>query len=152
MNFPTLFIFRVSEPIIPNLGCDRLFFPFDPRRMSSDRKWSSDECQHQRQTRHPHYPNHSRFEAAVRNLLTSPTPLPVPQLSPQPPLETHDERGSGLSPGGGQNKSEERALHFPCFLTLENAHYRVGNGLLVYDDRPQPPSIAPSQPTDAVLQ
>ncbi|WP_339384889.1 hypothetical protein [Tychonema sp. LEGE 06208] len=41
--------------------------------------------------------------------------------------------------GAGQNKSQERSLHFPCFLTLENARYPVGSGLLVYDDRPQPP-------------
>jgi hypothetical protein len=50
-----------------------------------------------RQTRHPHYPHHSRVEAAVRNLLTSLRPLPVPQPPPQPPLEAH-ERGSSLSP------------------------------------------------------
>jgi hypothetical protein len=53
--------------------------------------------QHQRQAWHPHYPDHSRVEAAVRNLRASRTPLPIPQPPPQPPLEVR-EPGSGLSP------------------------------------------------------
>jgi hypothetical protein len=53
--------------------------------------------QQQRQARHPHYPHHSRIEAAVGNLRTSLTPLPVPQPPPQPPLEAREPR-SRLSP------------------------------------------------------
>src|SRR4028119_934613 len=53
--------------------------------------------QHQRQAWHPHYPDHSRIEAAVRNLRASRTPLPIPQPPPQPPLEAR-EPGSRLSP------------------------------------------------------
>jgi len=53
--------------------------------------------QHQRQARHPHYPDHSRVEAAVRNLQTSRTPLPIPEPPPQSPLEAR-EPGSRLSP------------------------------------------------------
>ena len=52
--------------------------------------------QQQRQARHRHYPHHSRIEAAVGNLRTSLTPLPVPQSPPQPLLEAH-EPGSSLS-------------------------------------------------------
>jgi len=48
--------------------------------------------QHQRQARHPHYPDHSRVKAAVRNLRTSRAPLSVPQPPPQPPLETREPR------------------------------------------------------------
>ena len=53
--------------------------------------------QHQRQARHPHYPNYSRVETAVRNLLTSRTPLPIPESPPQPPLEAR-KPGNRLSP------------------------------------------------------
>ena len=53
--------------------------------------------QQQRQARHLHYPDHSRVEAAVRNLRTSRTPLPIPQSPPQPPLEARKPR-SRLSP------------------------------------------------------
>ena len=53
--------------------------------------------QHQRQARHPHYPNYSRVETAVRSLLTSRTLLPIPESPPQPPLEAR-KPGRRLSP------------------------------------------------------
>ncbi|MEG4924469.1 MULTISPECIES: tyrosine-type recombinase/integrase [unclassified Microcoleus] len=152
--------------------------------------------QHQRQARHPHYPDRSRVEAAVRNLqkhLSHPYLFPSRHLNhrwkhanPEAAshlfqeacervgitgASTHSLRRSALtqmSNAGiplrivqeisghrnartvaalrkrlGQNKSEERSLHFPCFLTLENARYPVGSGLLVYDERPQPPQSLP---------
>jgi len=52
--------------------------------------------QHQRQARHPHYRDHSRVEAAVRNRRTSRAPLSIPQSPSQSPLETR-EPGSRLS-------------------------------------------------------
>jgi hypothetical protein len=52
--------------------------------------------QHQRQARHPHYRDHSRVEAAVRNRRTSRAPLSIPRPPPQSPLETR-EPGSRLS-------------------------------------------------------
>jgi len=68
--------------------------------------------QHQRQARHPHYPDHSRVEAAVRNRRTSRAPLSIPQPPSQSPRETR-EPGSRLSsiPRSWRSSWHHRRFH-----------------------------------------
>jgi hypothetical protein len=74
--------------------------------------------QHQRQARHPHYRDHSRVEAAVRNRRTSPAPYIFPgrhlnhrrkHANPEVASDLFQEAGSRIGIIGASTHSLKRS-------------------------------------------